>query len=104
LKLKNFPQKKMTENLVITEETTLEPAAPEFEDSARAMANLRDDPKFMVAIHERQLERMATIIEELAERLISLEAAVIELETVTRFPSKDSPVPNLPHGPGSTGL
>ena len=93
----------MTEPVVITEETTLV-GAPEFEESARAMADLKDDPKFMVAIHERQLERMATIIEELAERLISLEAAVIELETVTRFPSKDSPVPNLPHGPGSTGL
>ena len=93
----------MTEPVVITEETTLV-GAPEFEESARAMADLKDDPKFLVAIHERQLERMVTIIEELAERLISLEAAVIELETVTRFPSKDSPVPNLPHGPESTGL
>ena len=91
----------MTENLVITEETTLEPAAPEFEDSARAMNDLRQDPKFMVAIHERQLDRMASIIEELAERLISLEAKVIELETATRFPHADSPVPNLPHGPNA---
>lgn len=88
----------MTENLVITEETTLEPAAPEFEDSARAMADLKEDPKFMVALHERQLERMASIIEELAERLISLEAKVIEIETESRFPHADSPVPNLPQG------
>ena len=91
----------MTENLVITEETTLEPAAPEFEDSARAMNDLRQDPKFMVALHERQLDRMASVIEELAERLISLEAKVIELETSTRFPHSDSPVPNLPQGPNS---
>ena len=98
MKLKNFPQKKMTENLVITEETTLEPAAPEFEESARAMADLKEDPKFMVALHERQLDRMASVIEELAERLISLEAKVIELETATRFPHADSPVPNLPQG------
>ena len=88
----------MTENLVITEETTLEPAAPEFEDSARAMNDLRQDPKFMVTLHERQLDRMASIIEELAERLISLEAKVIELETASRFPHADSPVPNLPQG------
>ena len=94
----------MSENLVITEETILEPAAPEFEDSVRAMNELREDPKFMVNLHERQLDRMASIIEELAERLIGLEAKVMELETLTRFPSKDSPVPNLPHGPGSTGL
>ena len=88
----------MTENLVITEETVLEPAAPEFEESARAMADLKEDPKFMVALHERQLDRMASVIEELAERLISLEAKVIELETETRFPQADSPVPNLPQG------
>ena len=91
----------MTENLVITEETTVEPAAPEFEESARVMNELRDDPKFMVAIHERQLERMASIIEELAERLISLEAKVIEIETEARFPHAGSPVPNLPHGPNA---
>ena len=92
----------MTENLVITEDTVL--GVPEFEDSARAMNELKDDPKFMVAIHERQLDRMASVIEELAERLISLEAKVIELETATRFPQMDSPIPNLPHGPGSTGV
>jgi len=92
----------MTENLVITEDTVL--GVPEFEDSVRAMNELKDDPKFMVAIHERQLDRMASVIEELAERLISLEAKVIELETATRFPQTESPIPNLPHGPGSTGV
>ena len=91
----------MTENLVITEETALEPVAPEFEESAKAMAGLKQDPKFMVALHERQLERIASVIEELAERLISLEAKVIELETSTRFPHADSPVPNLPQGPNA---
>ena len=101
MKLKNFPQKKMTENLVITEETTLEPGAPEFEQSARAMKDLKEDLKFMVSLHERQLDRMASVIEELAERLISLEAKVIEIETASRFPHADSPVPNLPHGPNA---
>ena len=101
MKLKNFPQKKMTENLVITEETTLEPAPPEFDESAKAMGELKRSPEFMVALHERQLDRMASVIEEIAERLISLEAKVIELETSTRFPHSDSPVPNLPQGPNS---
>ena len=91
----------MTENLVITEETTLEPAPVEFDRTAEAMGELKRNPEFMVAIHERQLERMASVIEELAERLISLEAKVIELETASRFPHSDSPVPNLPHGPNS---
>ena len=82
--------------MVITEETVIEP--PTFEESSRAMNELKEDPKFMVSLHERQLERMATVIEEMAERLISLEAKVIELETETRFPHSDSPVPNLPIG------
>ena len=82
--------------MVITEETTIEP--PTFEESSRVMNELKEDPKFMVSLHERQLERMATVIEEMAERLISLEAKVIELETETRFPHSDSPVPNMPAG------
>ena len=90
----------MTEPVVITEETTLI-GAPEFEESATAYAALKEDPKFAVVLHEKQLERMVTIIEEIAERLISLEAKVIELETATRFPHADSPVPNLPQGPNA---
>ena len=71
---------------------------PVFEDSERAMKELKEDPRFMVVLHEKQLENMANVIEEIAERLISLEAKVIELETETRFPHSDSPVPNLPIG------
>ena len=71
---------------------------PVFEDSERAMKELKEDPRFMVVLHEKQLENMANVIEEIAERLISLEAKVIELETETRFPHSDSPVPNMPAG------
>ena len=71
---------------------------PVFEDSERAMKELKEDPRFMVVLHEKQLENMANVIEEIAQRLISLEAKVIELETETRFPHSDSPVPNLPIG------
>ena len=70
---------------------------PVFEDSERAMKELKEDPRFMVVLHEKQLENMANVIEEIAQRLISLEAKVIELETTTRFPS-DSPTKNLSIG------
>ena len=86
----------LVDSMTITGETVIEP--PTFEDSSRAMNELKEDPKFMVSLHERQLERMAAVIEEMAERLISLEAKVIELETETRFPHSDSPVPNMPAG------
>ena len=81
--------------LVDSMEETVEP--PVFEDSERAMKELKEDPRFMVVLHEKQLDSMATVIEEIAERLISLEAKVIELETTTRFPS-DSPTKNLSIG------
>ena len=70
---------------------------PIFEDSERAMKELKEDPRFMVVLHEKQLDSMATVIEEIAERLISLEAKVIDLETTMRFPS-DSPTKNLTIG------
>ena len=70
---------------------------PVFEDSERAMKELKEDPRFMVVLHEKQLENMANVIEEIAQRLISLEAKVMELETTMRFPS-DSPTKNLSIG------
>jgi len=70
---------------------------PIFEGSEHAMKELREDPRFMVVLHEKQLDNMATVIEEIAERLISLEAKVIDLETTMRFPS-DSPTKNLSIG------
>ena len=86
----------LVDSMTITGATVIEP--PTFEDSSRAMNELKEDPKFMVSLHKRQLERMATVIEEMAERLIRLEAKGIELETETRFPHSDSPVPNMPIG------
>ena len=70
---------------------------PVFEDSERAMKELKEDPRSMVVLHEKQLESMANVIEEIAQRLISLEAKVIDLETTMRFPS-DSPTKNLSIG------
>ena len=81
--------------LVDSMEKTIEP--PVFEDSERAMKELKEDPRFMVVLHEKQLDSMATVIEEIAQRLISLEGKVIDLETTMRFPS-DSPTKNLTIG------
>jgi len=101
LKLKKFsPEKIMTEPVVITEETVINPGPPEFEESVKAMNQLREDPKFMVTIHERQLERITMVIEEMAQRILNLEEKINEIELAARFPHTDSPIPNLPDGPG----
>lgn len=101
MKLKKFPPEKiMSEPVVITEETVLPPGPPEFENSEHVMNQLKEDPKFAVVLHERQLERMAMVIEEMAQRLLDLEEKFTELETAASFPRADSPIPNLPEGPG----
>ena len=40
----------------------------------------------MVNMHEKQLGRMAELLEEMAQRIIGLEAKVTELENNVRFP------------------
>ena len=74
----------MTENLVITEETTLDAVAPEA--SVETMNRLKSDMRFMVNMHERQLERVADLIEQMAQRIIALEEKVTELDNNVRFP------------------
>lgn len=74
----------MTENLIITEETTLDAVAPEA--SIETMNRLKSDIRFMVNMHERQLERVAELIEQMAQRIIALEERVTELDNNVRFP------------------
>ena len=74
----------MTENLVITEETTLDAVAPEA--SVETMNRLKSDMRFMVNMHERQLERIADLLEQMAQRIIALEERVTELDNNVRFP------------------
>ena len=40
----------------------------------------------MVNMHERQLERVADLIEQMAQRIIALEERVTELDNNVRFP------------------
>ena len=74
----------MTEPVVITEATTLDAVAPEAD--IETMNRLKQDMRFMVNMHERQLERVADLIEQMAQRLIALENKVTELDNNVRFP------------------
>ena len=86
----------MTEPVVITEETNLENISTP-EASIEVMNRLRSDTKFMVNMHERQLERIAQLIEEIAQRVIALEEKVMELDINVRFPdnSVSNEIPSI---------
>ena len=47
---------------------------------------LRQDPQFQLAVQEKQINKMAEIIEEMAVRLVSLEKKVMDMEEEARFP------------------
>ena len=50
------------------------PVAPPTTHDVNAVHNeLLNDPHYAVHLHERQLERLTTFVEELAQRLIALE-------------------------------
>ena len=47
---------------------------------------LKKDPQFQLAVQEKQINKMAEILEEMATRLVSLEKKVIDMEEEARFP------------------
>ncbi len=47
---------------------------------------LRQDPQFQLAVQEKQINKMAEIIEEMATRLVSLEKKVMDMDEEARFP------------------
>lgn len=47
---------------------------------------LKRDPQFQLAVVEKQMNKMAEIIEEMAVRIVSLEKKVMDMEEETRFP------------------
>ena len=61
-----------------------------------AHAKLMGDPHYAVHIHERQLEQLAKMIEEIAERLISLEKKVIDMEQAQMGVDDNNPIVNYP--------
>ena len=61
-----------------------------------AHAKMMGDPHYAVHIHERQLEQLAKMIEEIAERLIGLEKKVIDMEQAQMGVDDNNPIVNYP--------
>ena len=55
------------------------------EASDDAHAQLMNDPKYAVHVHESQLNRIVEVIEEVSQRLVALEDKFIDLELSVRF-------------------
>ena len=66
------------------------PIAPPTDQDVNAIhREMLNDPRYTVHMHERQLERLTTFVEELAERLIALEKQIIPVDP--NDPLKDYP-------------
>ena len=87
----------------ITEETTPDiadppkecpPAPDETQDAAHKQ--LLSDPVYAVHLHEKQLERHAQLLEEIAVRLISLEKKVLDIEESLHGADPNDPMNNYP--------
>ncbi len=55
------------------------------ETSDDAHAQLMNDPKYAVHVHESQLKRIVEVLEEVSQRLVNLEDKFIDLELSVRF-------------------
>ena len=73
----------------MTEKPELPVAPPTTHDINTVHNELLNDPHYAVHLHERQLERLTTFVEELAVRLIALEKQVIPVDP--NDPLKDYP-------------
>lgn len=85
-------------------DSTVVPGAPEYEDSAKALESLASDPNYMLALHTRQIERIVTVVEEMAQRILELEERINAVDELARFPGADSPVLNEPGVSTKLGL
>ena len=47
---------------------------------------LKKDAQFQLAVQEKQINKMAEILEEMATRLVSLEKKVMDMDEEARFP------------------
>ena len=80
----------------MTEKPELENAPPSDLNPATVHNELLNDPHYAVHMHERQLERQSQVIEEIAERLISLEKKVIDMEQAQMGVDDNNPIVNYP--------
>lgn len=84
----------------ITEETTPDipkecPPAPDVTQDA-AHKQLLSDPVYAVHLHEKQLDRHAQVLEEIAVRLISLEKAVLDIQESLHGIDPNDPLKEYP--------
>ena len=84
----------------ITEETTPDipkecPPAPDVTQDA-AHKQLLSDPVYAVHLHEKQLDRHAQVLEEIAVRLISLEKAVLDIQESLHGDDPNDPMRDYP--------
>ena len=63
---------------------------PEGYKEADAHAQLMNDPKYAVHVHESQLKRIVEVVEEVSQRLVALEDKFIDLELSVRFKETQS--------------
>jgi len=61
---------------------------------------LKKDPQFQLAVQQQQINKMADVIQEVAERLVSLEAKLIEMDNLMRFPDGEHPLDKYPEVSG----
>ena len=74
-----------------------DPVAPPSDLNIDTVHNeLLNDPHYAVHLHERQLERQSQVIEEIAERLISLEKKVIDMEASQIAVDPNNPIADYP--------
>ena len=74
-----------------------DPVAPPSDLNIDTVHNeLLNDPHYAVHMHERQLERQSQVIEEIAERLISLEKKVIDMEASQIGVDPNNPIADYP--------
>ena len=80
----------------MTEKPELQNAPPSDLNPTKVHNELLNDPHYAVDMHERQLERQSQVIEEIAERLISLEKKVMDMEEAQMGVDTNNPIVNYP--------
>lgn len=74
-----------------------DPIAPPSDlDPTTVHNELLNDPHYAVHLHERQLERLTTFVEELAMRLIKLEEKITDMEEAASGYDPNNPIADYP--------
>ena len=69
---------------------------PQVSDGEAAHTEMMRDPAYAIATHEHQLNKFATLLEELCVRVISLEKKVLDMEEAALGYDPNDPLKNYP--------